>query len=330
MNRLKFAEFVQRVNPWSGRAFLFALLAFGAGTALRMIFAQLGATLYFATYFPVILVVSVFVGAPAGAATAIVSLLTVWWAFLPPHYTFTPLQPADYANFTLFAISAGLIIWLSHLYRSALKTLLSTQSQKDLLLDELNHRAGNLLTVVQSIIKGSLKDDKQASRTLSARIEALARADDLVSRTAQGSIALQSLLRREIAPFSDTNRVSLKGPDLHLSGTATRSIALVLHELTTNSAKYGALSVTTGEVDVSWSHAEDWCRLRWAERGGPPVERPTRTGFGSRMITACLQTLDGTINQDFGREGYSCDISFKLKPGAPGYSRGKLPVSWDA
>jgi two-component sensor histidine kinase len=313
VNRQKIAEYTQLIRPWSLEALAFALLALVGATAVRAIFAHFGATLYFATYFPIVLVVSVFAGVPAGTITAVLSLLVVWWAFIPPYYAFSSLHTSDFANFLLYGISSALIIWLSHLYRTTLSALLQTQRSKNLLVDELNHRAGNLLTVIQSIVKGTLVSNKQEARRLSGRIEALARADDLVSRTDQGEVLLLTLLQKELAPHARSTQVKLSGPHVVLTGSVTRNVALVLHELTTNSVKHGALSDATGQLDVSWSIADGVCQVRWTEDGVSGGEKPARVGFGSRMIAASIATLDGTIDQQFTNGRYVSELTFSIK-----------------
>jgi two-component sensor histidine kinase len=212
VNRQRIAEFIQLIRPWSLAAFAFAFAALATATAVRAIFAHFGATLYFATYFPIVLIVSVFAGIPAGAATAVCSLIIVWWAFIPPHFAFNELKVSDYANFALYGLSTTLVIGLSHLYRTTLMALLQTQRGRELLVNELNHRAGNLLTVIQSIVKGTLAGDQRDARRLSGRIEALARADDLVSCTADGIAFLYVCLEAEKISQLTMKRAAISGP----------------------------------------------------------------------------------------------------------------------
>jgi len=311
VTRQKIAEFTQLIRPWSMAAFAVAFLALAGATAVRSIFAHFGATLYFATYFPVILIVSLFAGVPAGVLTAVTALLVVWWAFIPPYYSFNPLQANDYANFLLYGVSTMLIIGLSHLYRTTLIALLQTQRARELLINELNHRAGNLLTVVQAIVKGSLSLEKQDARDLSRRIEALARADDLISRSIEGDLSLEALVTREMAPYP-ANQISFGGPNIVINGSIARNVALVLHELTTNAVKYGALSSEAGKLDIAWSMADGKCHVRWVEHGGPLIGEPQRIGFGSRMMRASLATVGGSIEQSFDRGGFRGTLTFRV------------------
>ncbi|WP_024507054.1 DUF4118 domain-containing protein [Bradyrhizobium sp. ARR65] len=109
-----------KLKPWSPAAFLTALSVLAVAIGLRMLFDCLGATLYFATFFPAVLLASLLAGVPAGACAALLSIPIVWWAFLPPVFEFSPLTPADYRDFTTFLLGSGLLIWFAQLCREAI------------------------------------------------------------------------------------------------------------------------------------------------------------------------------------------------------------------
>ncbi len=291
-------------------AFLLAAAGLGIGTLVREVFALAGANLIFATYYPVILFGSLVLGTPAGITMTIVVPIIAWWAFIPPRYGFSPLNVTDYANFAMFAISASMIVWLSSLYRTSMAMLLQERQARELLINELNHRSGNLLTVIQSIVRGSLPTSKEEGQVLTKRIEALAAAETLSTTTLQGTVPIVALLTRELSAFP-AHQVSFEGPELLLETRAARYLGLVLHELRTNAAKYGALSRDSGRIAIQWSTTDDLCRLSWVESGGPPLEAPSRSGFGSRMIRASLETISGTLETEFRQEGLRCEISFR-------------------
>jgi K+-sensing histidine kinase KdpD len=115
-------NYILRLRPWSLPALLVALLAVGAATATRMMLASLGLPFYFATFFPAVLAAGLIAGAPASAFTAVLAIPIVWWAFMPPVFEFSPLDPADYDQFALYLLSSALVVWLSHLYREAVAT----------------------------------------------------------------------------------------------------------------------------------------------------------------------------------------------------------------
>ena len=118
------ADYILRLRPWSVPAFAVALLAVALAAFLQRVLASsLGSPLHFVTFYPAILVASLFAGIPAGAFAAALTIPIVWWAFMPPYFEFNPLTVADYNSFFLFLLSSALAIWLSKLYREALVIL---------------------------------------------------------------------------------------------------------------------------------------------------------------------------------------------------------------
>jgi two-component sensor histidine kinase len=107
-------------------------------------------------------------------------------------------------------------------------------------------------------------------------------------------------------------RARVHGPQVLLEPDAAQSVGVILHELATNAAKYGALSVTKGQIDLSWSHKSDgWLELRWIETGGPPVHMPTRGGFGGRIIRQLVGQRNGATHFDWRVEGLDCEITLQ-------------------
>ncbi|MFH6784079.1 MULTISPECIES: sensor histidine kinase [Methylobacterium] len=197
-----------------------------------------------------------------------------------------------------------------------------------LLVHELNHRVKNTLATVQSIAMQSLRGldgpaAAAARAAFEARLIALARVHDVLTRESWEGAELAEVVRDALAPLDGPAaqpRFLVGGPALRLPPRIALSIAMALHELATNAVKYGALSVPAGQVALSWSLAEGRLTLRWQERGGPPVVPPTRTGFGSRLIERSLaRELDGTVSLSFPREGVVCTIVAPL--GEPGAAR---------
>ena len=126
-----------------------------------MIFAHFGATLFFATYFPAVLVVAVFAGLPGAVLVTALTTAIAWWAYFPSAFEFGQLGGTQIANLATFWISAALIIWLAQVYRQTVKTLLDTERRRELLIGELNHRAGNTLAVMQAMISGTVASDTE-------------------------------------------------------------------------------------------------------------------------------------------------------------------------
>ena len=164
------------------------------------------------------------------------------------------------------------------------------EARQLLLIRELQHRAKNLLAVVQSIVSNTLRNSKDVqtvNATISGRLQALARAQEFIAAGPGGGAPIGEIVQAELSAFG--GRVSISGPPL-LAGTAfAQMFAIVVHELATNATKYGSLSVPEGRVDVRWL-VEDEATLffSWKERGGPPVEAPAALGFGSQVMRVAL------------------------------------------
>ncbi|TGD97220.1 sensor histidine kinase [Methylobacterium nonmethylotrophicum] len=199
-----------------------------------------------------------------------------------------------------------------------------------LLVHELNHRVKNTLATVQSIAMQSLRGlggpavegarIDAAKAAFEARLIALARVHDVLTRESWEGAELAEVVKDALAPLDGPGvappdgrgtppRFVVDGPPVRLPPRIALSIAMALHELATNAVKYGALSVPSGQVALSWNVAEGRLSLRWQERGGPPVVPPSRTGFGSRLIERSLaRELDGTVSLTFPPEGVVCTI----------------------
>jgi two-component sensor histidine kinase len=191
-----------------------------------------------------------------------------------------------------------------------------------LLLDELNHRVKNTLATVQSIaLQTSRGVDPQAFEdAFLARIVALARAHDLLTSVAWEGALLRDVIGQTLAPYvgdDGETRARFSGPNVRLGPNAAVSLTMAFHELATNAAKYGALSVVTGRVDVDWQvdNPARPARLEivWRETGGPKVSPPRRRGFGSRLVERGLaREFDGQVTLSFDPEGVCCRMQLPL------------------
>jgi PAS domain S-box-containing protein len=190
------------------------------------------------------------------------------------------------------------------------------EAHQQVLRGELQHRIKNTLARVSAIATQTLRCDDIADRRadFSARLGALASAHDMLLATTWTSAPLRSVVQGAVeAHGSMHRRIETTGPEIELSPRQALSVALAVHELATNAAKYGALSVDGGRVDISWStdkrNAEDKeiFEFVWRESGGPPVQAPTRKGFGSRLITRVLPgDFNGEVRIDYAPEGVVC------------------------
>ena len=185
------------------------------------------------------------------------------------------------------------------------------EARQLVLIRELQHRAKNLLAVVQSIMTNTLarsRDVESASIAILGRLQALARAQDFVVSGNSGGVPLRDLVEAELSGFAE--RANVDGVPIVVGGVFAQQFALVVHELATNAAKYGALSGPSGKVDVSWSinrEPEDHVvAFSWVERDGPAVTMPTQEGFGTRLIST---TLNGDSRLSFAENG----LQFRLE-----------------
>jgi PAS domain S-box-containing protein len=190
------------------------------------------------------------------------------------------------------------------------------------LINELNHRVKNTLSTVQSIATQTLRNaatPQEAREALEERLMALSRAHDVLTRESWDSAQLSEIVAQALAAYRDPHedRIHIAGPEVRLSPRVALALSMALHELATNTVKYGALSTPHGQILVTWTlrGAEESQRLRllWTEQGGPPVEPPRRRGFGSRLIERSLAAeLGGAATMTFVPTGLVCAIEAVL------------------
>ena len=190
-----------------------------------------------------------------------------------------------------------------------------TQEHEALLARELQHRVMNILAVVQSVAAQTLPKD-EALDTYLGRLGALSKSQVLLSEGEWSGVVLEDLVRQALEPYGGfgTERLTVAGESLALKAKAAQTLAMVFHELATNSAKYGALKHEEGRVAVSWGAEGDTIRLLWQETGvGPAPAAPRRSGFGSRLIERGIRhELDGAARLLFGDGVARCEIEIPL------------------
>ena len=190
------------------------------------------------------------------------------------------------------------------------------EERQNLLAREVDHRAKNALALAQSIVRLTRGEDVGAYvRSVEGRINALARVHTVLSLSSWQGAEIRRLVDEEFAPYVTGNQIALAGPEVQLRPATAQTLALALHELVTNSAKYGALSTLTGRLSVSWADDGDQLRLIWREEGGPPVRKPTSQGFGTRSVLASIESqLGGRAEFDWRSEGLLFNLSVPLAP----------------
>ncbi|GJD60455.1 sensor histidine kinase [Methylobacterium frigidaeris] len=218
---------------------------------------------------------------------------------------------------------------ISHALTAAADTLKRQEEERraaddrqELLIHELNHRVKNTLATVQSMARQTARsaaslDDFTGS--FEARLLAMSQTHNVLTANHWESAGLRGILSAELDPYAGgrADRIRLDGPPISLAPAVALPLGMAIHELATNAAKYGALSVETGQVAVEWG--VEWqagtgmLSLRWRETGGPTVAPPARTGFGTRLIRTSLEReLDGEVRLDYAAAGLACEIAVPL------------------
>ena len=247
------------------------------------------------------------------AAAQMKSGLTRWWDVVVTPIAGSGAAPED-SPAQLLAVSRDITNVVE-----AFERLGETQAQTRLLSDELQHRLKNTLTLVQAMVRQTLRnstDLESAQHALEFRLAAMGRAHGMLSAGGWVGCELRDVVTAALDLHSDRgDRFIIDGPKAYLDSQAATSFALVLHELGTNAAKYGALSTDTGAVEIHWNlaaqpeHRLSQLNFVWRERGGPPVVTPTRRGFGSRLIERSLAgTLKGQAVMEFRNDGLVCRV----------------------
>ncbi len=180
------------------------------------------------------------------------------------------------------------------------------------LLNEVNHRSKNMLTLIQSLARRSAPGNEEFLKRFVRRLDALAANQDLLVRQAWTRVDLHDLVKAQLAFAFDVakGQVGIDGPDIAITARASETIGMALHELATNALKYGALSVDEGQVQVDWEVADGAFVMDWIETGGPPVEEPTRKGFGTSVIRDIpIASLDASAQLDYRPDGLRWHLS---------------------
>ena len=185
-----------------------------------------------------------------------------------------------------------------------------------ILAREAEHRSKNLLANALAAVNLSQSGSPEGlKQTIAGRIQALANVCSLFVATRWIGAELSAIATQELAPYSEVRgkRVFIDGPQILMEPDAAQAIAVTLHELATNAAKYGSLSTPNGQVRLEWSHAADGqLRLRWIETDGPAVQEPRRKGVGGRIIEQMIAQQKGKICFDWRNDGLVCEIMLRV------------------
>ena len=186
------------------------------------------------------------------------------------------------------------------------------EEQNQILAREAEHRTKNILTTVQATVRLTRAETVEDFRiAIDGRIQALANVNALFVESRWLGAELHDLVTQELAPYrrGDGTRIGIEGPALLLEPNAAQVIAVIFHELATNAAKYGALSVKDGRVLITWSRSANGSLvLSWTETGGPIVTVQAHEGFGTRVMRAMTRQANGEIRLDWPPTGIVCEI----------------------
>jgi two-component sensor histidine kinase len=278
--------------------------------------------------FPAVLLATLASGVGAGLVALVLGLGGSDFFFVTPRLGFLPENLTHGLNLTVTTSALLVVLWLAARYRSTMLSRAQERLQAEehlrVLVREVDHRANNLLAVVQSIINLTKAEGPEArtlKRDVLGRVGALARAHQLLSDTRWRGAKLETLVEEELRPYThgdgdgdgDAPRALAQGPSMPLSPAEAEAIAMAVHELATNAAKYGAFSAPTGRVEVTW--AQDGAgerHIRWQEDGGPPVVAPDHQGLGTRLLERSLAASGGRTRLVWRPEGLVCE--FDLPP----------------
>jgi two-component sensor histidine kinase len=299
------------LRPASAAALIFAvccfLVASGVHLAFRLIRPDLAA---YSTYYGAVLCATIVGGVSSGAVVLVLGGLAAWFIFEPTFLAVPPPLSDELASLILYCVSSVFIIWVADTYRRVVRRLDAEEHYRRLVVSELHHRIKNKFATVYAILGHEMRDQGQVWSRIEGRLRALAAADQFLLH-ADSRAEMTDILAAELAAYG-RSRVTYKGESVRLPPKLAAMLALVFHELATNAAKYGALSVSTGHVQITWNVSGSFVKMSWVESDGPGVVPPTRRGFGTRLLHHALDPFHGVIESTYGASGLKCDISFDV------------------
>ena len=308
------------LRPGSLAAFSFAVLCVIGATALRLLVDLVAPNAVpFATYYPAVLIATLVGELAAGTFAILLSSLVAWWTFLPPQFEWNRPTTEQGINIALFIFASVLIMWIAAQYRTVLRRLNEEESYRKVVVDELGHRVKNKLATIYAILRHELRSHDDIWKSLSGRLRALSAADDFLVNSDGHGVDLRQILEMELEPYG-FGRISLSGEPVLLFAKVPTVLALVFHELATNAAKYGSLSISDGRFAISWQQSGEQIAIDWVESGGPSVSAPSRRSFGSKLIE---RSLDGAAKIEFAPGGVICRLRLS-KPPAPAAAQSQV------
>jgi two-component sensor histidine kinase len=298
---------------WKGQAIAFLAIIFAlACRALADPFVDNG--LYFTFLFPAVLIAGLFGGTWSGVSTAVFGALLIAYIWIPPRLSFRLSGDGDFRLIAFWSV-ASMVIFLTAFVHTVLDRLAAAEARATTVAREMQHRVQNTLALVQAVARQTFRtaeDLGAAQRVFAARLDALGRAQTLIADEIDADVGIDALIKAALSPF-DIGQFTLNGPSIVLPKDASVSFALLVHELATNAAKYGALSSAAGRIEILWTEEPDQrACLTWKERLGPAVIPSARVGFGSKLLRTAFPQGAGDASIAFEPDGVRCTITFPI------------------
>jgi two-component sensor histidine kinase len=301
------------LRPGSPAALGFAVLCVALASALHIVFRLARPDLaVYSTYYPAVLFATLVGGVWSGLLALSLGGAAAWLLFKPTFLQVQPPMSDELAGLLLYILSSLLIIWGAEHYRQLVRRLDQERHYRRLVVGELRHRIKNKFATVYAVLGHEMRAHADVWKRVSGRLQALANADDLICKSDEEGAAIGDVLTSELSAY-DIARVTMSGDPLMLPPKLAVTFALLLHELATNAAKYGALSTSQGRIGITWTRTGQDLHVQWVESGGPDVAPPTKFGFGTRLLKHALSPFHGKIETRFERSGIVCDVTCCLE-----------------
>jgi two-component sensor histidine kinase len=325
---------IHALRPGTSGAYVLALLCAGSATALRLAIDPYVVGVQFITFFPAVIITTLISGFRAGVLCTVLSAAAANFFLIEPRFSFYIDHPGEVIAFLLFVLvslmNAILVTGMRFAverYREQSVALRESQDRLGSVVAELQHRTRNLISVVGTMAKGTLRTSKtfdDFSTTFQDRLEVLGRAQGLLFRAEGGRVSFDELINTELAAQSirvgEGGPVTLDGPKgIPLRSRTVQSLAMALHELMTNAAKYGALKQPNGRLTVRWRQEtfaetdKPWLHIDWKESGvemPPSGAKPQGSGQGRELIERVLPyQFDAQTTFVMEADGVHCTIS---------------------
>jgi two-component sensor histidine kinase len=303
-------EGIRRLRANVVLTYVIAIAAVALATLLRFVVeGELPRALPFTTYSLALIVAAVFCGFWPALIALFIATISGWYFFLPPAFSFA-LEPGEIWALIMFAVVGLIDITL---LSALIASVLARDQYQQFLRRELQHRSQNLFAVIQAISSRSLVEGKtlsEAREAFNARLAALARTHAMLENSAWAGAPLRQIVLQELLGFA--NQISITGCDIALNTPAAQDFALIVHELTTNAVKHGALSSSEGRVKIDGRvegvNGKGEFRFVWQESGGPLVAPPTRKGFGTAILFGTAKHFGQNIESKYAPDGFSYNL----------------------